>query len=142
MWCYDSLDNVCEELLWLEPHSHFYLLTTQPCCMSWKNNFSLQLQHAIYMQAALESACFTSSGQLGGLIARAEEFCSSCLSGVSPLNARILLKTSLLTCIYSRPSICKLLLVTCSVELPKQRFFLTRGPYSNNTPSMLEYLRE
>lgn len=42
----------------------------------------------------------------------------------------------------SRPSICKLLLVTHSVELPKQRFFLNRGPYSNNTPSMLEYFRE
>lgn len=41
--------------------SHFYLLTTQPCCMFWKNNFSLQLQHIIYMQVTFESACFTSS---------------------------------------------------------------------------------
>lgn len=64
--------------------SHFYLLITQPCCMFWKNNFSLQLQHTIYMQVTLESACFTSSGQSGGLIAWAEEFRSSCLSGVSP----------------------------------------------------------
>lgn len=107
--------------------SHFYLLTTQACCMFWKTNFSLQLQHTIYMQVTLESACFIyfirslrrleSMGR--GIPFQLfewrlpSEFQSSFYN--EPANLHLFCT--------SFPSICKFLLVTHSVELPKQRFF-------------------
>lgn len=126
MWCYDSLENVCEELLWLEPPQPF-LSTDYPTML---HVLEKQFQPSVAtcnLHASDSWVCslyFIRSARRLDSMGRGipfQLFEWSLPSGFQssfynePANLHLFCT--------SFPSTCKLLLVTHSVELPKQRFF-------------------